>query len=404
MLVAIVILSLALLAACVRVKPKPPATTPPTTTPPTTTAPPPLSVKLTAIVNVPGSEITMAVRSTAGDTTTLYIGTQGGQIYAVDPIAQTFVGVLDISSLVQSGGERGLLGMTFSLDGTKFYVHYSALGTGATTVDEFAVSASVPGVFGAVASRRQVLTNPHSAGNHNGGSLLTGPDGMLYLSLGDNASGANAQSLTTLHGKILRINPDDPDTSGPLTYTVPNDNPFVTTPAGSNGEIWSMGLRNPFRMSFDRATGDLWLGDVGQSTREEVDFVAASDATHPSGKSANFGWDRREGLVPGPNAGSPPNPAGGTLVDPIFDIDHSAGDCAIIGGYVYRGSAIPALVGEYLYTDNCNGRIRALKRTGATVTNRDLGVIAIGPASFGEDNNGELYVLSLSGGIFRIEP
>jgi hypothetical protein len=134
-----------------------------------------------------------------------------------------------------------------------------------------------------------------------------------------------------------------------------------------------------------------------------VDFVAASDGSHPGGKGANFGWNRREGLIAGPDT-SPPNPAGGALVDPIFDIDHSHGDCAIIGGYVYRGSDIAGLVGQYLYTDNCNGKVRALTRSGGSATSRDLGPTMVAPSSFGEDNRGELYVLSLNNGLFKIGP
>jgi glucose/arabinose dehydrogenase len=260
-----------------------------------------------------------------------------------------------------------------------------------------------------------VFTNDHSdATNHNGGSLVLGPDGLLYLALGDggggndvgagHVAGGNGQSLQTLLGKILRI---DPTPSGSSGYTIPSGNPFVggSDAAGPyRGEIWSFGLRNPFRLSFDRTTHDLWIADVGQGAREEVDFVAVNDATHPGGKGANFGWNRREGLIAGPDTTDPLNPAGGARVDPIFDIDHSHGDCAIIGGYVYRGSAIPDLAGQYLYTDNCNGKIRALTRSGATATNRDLGQTAISPSSFGEDNQGELYVLSLNNGLFKIGP
>ena len=362
-----------------------------------------------------GGAAAIAMATRPADST-LYVGTLPGHVFAIT--GATRVEVLDLSSLViQGGGERGLLGMTFSPDGTKLYVHYSATGTGATVVDEFAVSAAVPGVFN-VATRRQVLTVPQPQANHNGGSLLFGPDAMLYLALGDggggndgapnyaannHAVGGNGQSLATPLGKILRIDPIDPTPgSTGVEYSIPAGNPFVAS-GTVKGEIWSYGLRNPFRMSFDRSTGDLWVGDVGQGAREEADFVAAGDATHPGGKGANFGWNRREGTIAGPDA-TLPDSAGGTLIDPIFDVDHSHGDCAIIGGYVYRGSSIPGLVGQYLYTDNCNGRIRALTRSGATATTRDLGVAAAGPTSFAEDNSGELYVLTLSHGFYRIGP
>jgi glucose/arabinose dehydrogenase len=364
----------------------------------------------------------MATR--AGDPT-VYLGTQTGQIYAVSP--GDAVGarnlVLDLSGLVRCCGEQGLLGMTFSSDGTKLYVHYTAPAgvppsPATTTVAEYAVSSAQPGVFGLPSSGRVVFTNDHSAApNHNGGSLVFGPDGMLYLALGDggggndgfpgygsgHAIGGNGQSLQTLYGKIVRI---DPTPSGGMGYTIPPDNPFVgVSDSGgpARGEVWSFGLRNPFRFSFDSHTGDLWIADVGQSAREEVDFVASNDATHPRGKGANFGWNRREGLIAGPDT-SPPNLAGLALIDPIFDYDHSQGDCAIIGGYVYRGSAIPALVGQYLYSDNCNGSIRALTRSGSTATNRALGQTVTSPSSFGEDNQGELYVVSLTNGLFKIGP
>jgi glucose/arabinose dehydrogenase len=393
------------------------AVTPPSASPATTPPPPAPSVSVTQINNV-SNPIAMATRQ---NDPTIYLGTQSGQIYAVspgDPVTARNL-VLDLGSLVKFGGEQGLLGMTFSADGTKLYVHYTsptgvAPAPATTTVAAYAVSSDQPGGFGAPASGRIVFTYDHSAAtNHNGGSLLLGPDGMLYLALGDggngndtglgHVAGGNAQSLQTLQGKLLRI---DPTPSGGMGHTIPSDNPFVgksDAVGADQGEIWSFGLRNPFRISFDRKTHDLWIADVGQGAREEVDFVAADDATHPDGKGVNFGWNRREGLIAGPDT-SPPNTAGGALVDPIFDYDHSHGDCAIIGGYVYRGSAIPGLAGQYLYTDNCNGSIRALTRSGATATNRALGQTVTSPSSFGEDNSGELYVLSLNNGLFKIGP
>jgi glucose/arabinose dehydrogenase len=397
---ALVGIVLATVAAACQVPP-PPAPPPP---PP----PPPPSVSLVLVTSL-GGAITMATRPADP---TLYVATLSGHVWAVDAGTGAKAEVLDLSTVVtQAGGERGLLGMAFSPDGTRLFVHYSATGTGATVVDEYPVSGAQPGGFDGVGSRRQVLTLAQPQGNHNGGSLLFAPDGMLYLALGDggggndgapaygsgHAVGGNAQSLDTLLGKIVRIDPTDP-TPGSVgaEYSVPPDNPFVG--AAGEDEIWSLGLRNPFRMSFDRATGDLWVGDVGQSAREEIDFVAAGDAVHPRGRAANFGWNRREGKVAGPGT-----PAVSGLTEPIFDVDRSAGDCAIIGGYVYRGSQITDLVGQYLYSDNCNGRIRALTRSGATVTNRDLGVTAGGPTSFGEDNDGNLYVLTF-GGVYRIGP
>jgi glucose/arabinose dehydrogenase len=376
------------------------------------------SIKLTPINNLPGA-ITMATRTTTPgpvDDPTLYVATQNGQIYAISHDGATRSLVLDLSSLVfQNGGERGLLGMTFSSDGTKLYVHYSAAGSGATVVDEYPVSNSHP--FSAITSsiRREVFTFPQPQNNHNGGSLVLGPDGLLYLALGDggggndgapgygsgHAVGGNGQSLATPLGKVLRI---DPTPSGLLGYTVPPSNPFPSAP-GPAALIWSYGLRNPFRISFDRSDPhDLWIGDVGQNAREEIDFVAQHDPKYPGGKGANFGWNLLEGFIDGPNA----IPASRSqTVRPVFDIDHNHGDCAIIGGYVYRGTAITSLagVGAYLYTDNCNGSIRGLmvQPGGKGATNRALGATVSSPASFGEDNAGELYVLSLTNGLLRID-
>ena len=386
-------------------------------------APPPPAISLTQVNNVPNA-IAMATRP--GDPT-IYLATQSGQIYAVrpgDPVgARTLL--LDLSSLVKYGGEQGLLGMTFSPDGATLYVHYtSPAGSGATpgttTVAAYAASSAQPAVLGNHGDPNSgaiVFTADHSAAtNHNGGTMLFGPDGMLYLALGDgggandgypdyaangHAPGGNGQSLQSVDGKILRI---DPNPSG--GYTTPADNPFVGVSDGggpARGEIWSFGLRNPWRFSFDQSTGDLWIADVGQSAREEVDFVAKADATHPDGKGANFGWNRREGSIAGPDP-SAPNPAGGALVGPIFDYDHSQGDCAIIGGFVYRGAAIPSLQGQYLYTDYCKGTIRALTRSGATATSQTLGPTVTSPSAFGEDTSGELYVLSLTDGLFKIGP
>jgi glucose/arabinose dehydrogenase len=327
--------------------------------------------------------------------------------------------VLNLSGLIQFGGEQGLLGIAFSGDGTKLYVHYtSPTGGGTTTLAEYAVSSAQPGVFGAPNSGRVVFADDHSAAsNHNGGSLLLGPDGMVYLALGDggggndgypsygsgHAAGGNGQSLQSVKGKVLRI---DPTPSGGAQYSIPADNPFVgfsDSVGPARAEIWAFGLRNPWRISFDRSTHDLWIADVGQSAREEVDFVSAGDAAHPGGKGANFGWNRREGLIAGPDP-SAPNPSGGALVDPIFDYDHSQGDCAIVGGYVYRGTAINGLGGQYLYTDNCRGLIRSVTRSGSTGVSRSLNATVSSPSSFGEDNQGELYVLSLSSGLFKLGP
>ncbi len=415
-LVAAVILSFGLVAACV---PLPPEPSPPSgggggggaPPPPPPPGPQPFSdvrLTLTQVAPLPGA-MTMAART--GDPA-LYVAMRDGLVQQVI-VGGAITAALDIRSQVTTDGECGLLGLAFSPDGSKLYVHYSlkAVGTPqhcATVVDEYAFSGS-----SAVLPARRVLTvEQPQVLNHKGGSMLFGPDGMLYLALGDGGGGndqgagqppgGNAQSPNTLLGKILRINPADPDGGGALTYTVPPDNPFVGT--APLDEIWSFGLRNPFRMSFDSATGDLWVGDVGQGAREEISWVPDTGA-QPHGRGANFGWNRREGDLAGPDSSPTAGPT--PFTDPVLAINRSQGDRSVIGGYVYRGGAIPELAGAYLFADFFHYAIRALRinGSGTVVEFRDFtsAVGADGTASFGEDNAGELYVVSLYSGVYRID-
>jgi glucose/arabinose dehydrogenase len=249
-------------------------------------------------------------------------------------------------------------------------------------------------------TRESILQLEQPQPNHNGGELTFGPDGYLYLGLGDgggagdagdgHAPGGNGQSLGTWLGKILRIDP----TREPA-YAVPPDNPFVAT-AGARPEIWSYGLRNPWRFSFDKQTGDLWIGDVGQNEYEEIDRVVAT-AGRDAGKGVNFGWNRLEGDHR--YRGSPPADAD----PPVYEISHDTGACAVVGGYVYRGTKIPGLVGDYLFSDNCDGTIRLLVPDGARWAMRDSGLDAQGVASFGQANDGTLYVVSLTDGVYRVD-
>jgi glucose/arabinose dehydrogenase len=295
---------------------------------------------------------------------------------------------LDIHTMVDTNSERGLESMAFdpnySTNGL-FYVFFTGNGSadsggtvGDIHIDEYHVS-SDPNVADA-ASRRTVWTFSHSAGNHNGGQLAFGKDGLLYVSVGDNANSSNAQSLNNPYGKIHRI---DPHGAGQGVHGVPSSNPF---PGAGTPEIWSLGLRNPFRFSFDHLTGDLIIGDVGEGSREEVDFSPASSG---GGSGANYGWPNCEGFL-----GTCPGSAA-----PVFDYPHSdpGGDaahgCAIIGGFVYRGSQMPELFGRYLYTDLCNGELRSLQLGLPLATDdRVEGPVMSGPHSFGEDANCELYV------------
>ncbi len=306
---------------------------------------------------------------------------------------------LDISSMVRVTGEQGLLSMAFDPNYASnglFYVFFTDNGTGGAGVgdnhvDEFKVSSN-PNVANP-ASLRPVLTigRPDSGTtNHNGGQLQFGKDGLLYISVGDDADGnANAQSTANPHGKILRI---DPHGAGSGAHGIPSTNPF---PGSGTPEIWSLGLRNPFRFSFDHLNGNLIVADVGQSTWEEVDLLPASSG---GGRGADLGWQDCEGFVDY-GTSTPCSLAGATA--PVFVYPHddpggnAAFGCAIIGGYVYRGSAIPELEGRYLYTDNCHGQLRSIQ-LGVPLGSGDRAESAPGaldgPQSFGEDSSCNLYV------------
>jgi glucose/arabinose dehydrogenase len=319
----------------------------------------------------------------------LYIAQRIGRVVALDGDgdgAEPRV-VLDITGEVSLGGEQGLLGIAFSPDGEFLYINYTDTA-GHTHVTEFAFDEDGADED----SGRDVLFVEQPFSNHNGGNLAFGPDGHLYIGLGDGGSGGdphgNGQSLSTLLGKMLRISPRP---SGDAPYGVPRDNPFVGRD-DARPEIWAYGLRNPWRYSFDRDTGDLWIGDVGQGSREEIDLEPAGS---PGG--LNFGWNRLEGTLAFEGA-EPPDDA----VPPIFEYPTSDG-CAVTGGYVYRGSDIPELVGSYVFGDFCNGRLQAFTvRNGRAVEHRDLGPVVQSLSSFGEDADGELYVLSLSGQVYRL--
>jgi glucose/arabinose dehydrogenase len=298
---------------------------------------------------------------------------------------------LDIRPRVGSGGnEQGLLGMAFHpayAQNGLFYVNYTDLN-GDSVIARFSVSGDDANRADA-GSEQQLSFIPQPYGNHNGGSVVFGPDGYLYLGLGDGGSAGdpqgNGQSLNTWLGKILRI---DIDHGNP--YAIPAGNTFS---AAALPEIWAYGLRNPWRFSFDRLTGDVYIADVGQNAWEEVNFLPAGN---PAG--ANFGWAFREGTYP--YEGAPPD--GVSLIDPVAEYNHQQG-CSVTGGYVYRGEALPAWKGIYLYGDFCSGLIWGLARTpdGAWM-NQVLFESGVNISSFGEDIAGELYLTDLSGGIYRL--
>jgi glucose/arabinose dehydrogenase len=304
---------------------------------------------------------------------------QNGNVLLPDPF-------LDISSEVGSqGSEQGLLGIAFSPQYARdgfFYVNYTDRA-GNTVISRFKVSQNPD--LADPASEQNLLHVDQPFPNHNGGSVVFGPDGYLYLGLGDGGSAGdpqkNGQSLNTLLGKILRI-----DVSGAGGYKIPRDNPFAS--AGGRPEIWAYGLRNPWRFSFDRLTGDLYIADVGQDTYEEIDFRPAGS---PGG--ANFGWNFREGAHP--FRGVPPDNA--ALIDPVFEYDHTQG-CSVTGGYVYRGKDLPGLNGVYLFSDYCSGTIWGLLQAGGAWKSAVLFDSGMHVTSFGEDQNGEIYLLDQGDG------
>ena len=288
---------------------------------------------------------------------------------------------LDITDRVNnSGNEMGLLGLAFhpaySQNGF-LYVNYTGRG-GNTFISRFNAS----GDNADPNSEKILLTVDQPFPNHNGGVLAFGPDGYLYAGLGDGGLGGdpfgNAQSLSTLLGKILRIDINNGD-----PYAVPADNPF-------GNEIWAYGLRNPWRMSFDSMTGDLYIADVGQGTWEEIDYLPAGS---PGG--TNFGWDFREGAHD--YEGTAPS----GLVDPVAEYSHAEGGCSVTGGYVYRG-AMTEWNGIYLYGDYCTGFIWGLIRSNDGWQKQLLFDVDVTITSFGQDEAGEIYLLSDSGGIYRL--
>jgi glucose/arabinose dehydrogenase len=360
----------------------------PTTTSPETTSPvppPKLRDVRVRLVRVAELEQPLAMAVRPGDEA-LYVAEKLGRVVALTGGQERTV--LDLQGEVSTGSEQGLLGLTFSPDGRFLYINYTDV-QGDTHVTEFEMRAGQA----VGTSRRDVLFVDQPYSNHNGGHLAFGPDGYLYVGLGDGGSAGDpmdvSQSLGSLLGKLLRI---DPRPSAGGEYGIPSDNPFVSN-ENARPEIWAYGLRNPWRWSFDRETGDLWMGDVGQSAREEVDFQPAS-----STGGENYGWDGFEGTL------VYERPVPQEAVPPVYEYGQDLG-ASVIGGFVYRGSAIPGLQGHYVFADFYNPQIRLLKlQDGEVVAHRELGVEAAGIASFAEDADGELYVMSLAGPVFRLAP
>ncbi|MEP7045439.1 MAG: PQQ-dependent sugar dehydrogenase [Ilumatobacteraceae bacterium] len=335
-----------------------------------------------------GKPVEVSFRPTDGTT---YVVQQDGKIVIMTdgrpgPVA------LDMTGLTSADGERGLLGMAITKDGTLAYVDYTN-NDGNTRIDEYAVGAD--GTFDK-STRRGVLGFDQPYPNHNGGDVVFGPDGMLYIGTGDGGSGGDpdrrALNKGEWLGKMLRI---DPHATASAAYTVPADNPFVGVDR-VRPEIWSIGLRNPWRFSFDRSTGDLWIADVGQGTWEEVDAGWAADG---GGRGVNFGWSAMEGNHVF-NADQSPD----GVTPPVHEYEHVGSDCSISGSALYRGTAIPALVGYYVFADYCSGQVRALQ----IVDHAEAKQVALGHVdnvvAINEGPDGELFVLSGGGAIYAVTP
>ena len=339
------------------------------------------------------------VTSAGDDSGRMFVLEQPGRIWIVADGQKLDTPFLDITNLASqdilgSYSERGLLGLAFHPDfetNGEFFVHYSDT-SGDTVVAQYTVSADDPNVADA-SSAEILMTHPQPYSNHNGGQIAFGPDGYLYIGLGDGGSQGDpenrAQDPDVLLGKILRI-----DVDGEEPYGIPADNPANTTNPELAPEVWALGLRNPWRFSFDRVTGDLYIADVGQNQWEEVNF-------QPAGAGAlNYGWRPYEANQP--YSGETP-PA--DMVLPIAEYDHSLG-CSISGGYVYRGEALPQLQGVYLFGDWCSGRLWASYRD-ASETWQTTQLMETGRtiSSFGEDDAGELYLLDYYGGaLLKLVP
>jgi glucose/arabinose dehydrogenase len=300
---------------------------------------------------------------------------------------------LDITDRVTAGGEEGLLGLAFDPhygENGYFYVYYSAANPRRTVVSRFSLIGGNPDAADAQ-SEVVILEIGQPFSNHNGGQIAFGPDGYLYIGVGDGGGGGdpqgNGQNLGTLLAKILRIDVNGVSKTG--DYKIPGDNPFLKT-AGARPEIWAYGLRNPWRFSFDNLTGQLWAGDVGQNKYEEIDIIV---------KGGNYGWKIMEGFhcyspVDGCNQSG--------LKLPVLEYDHSQG-CSVIGGYIYSGAKIPSLEGRYIYADYCSGNIWGFDSNDNTAAGNTLLVkTGLGITSLGQDSAGELYILSQDGGIYTL--
>ncbi|HLG17921.1 MAG TPA: BACON domain-containing carbohydrate-binding protein [Blastocatellia bacterium] len=351
-------------------------------------AAPATTIQLDPVVS--GLSAPLYVTNARDGSNRLFIIEQGGRIKVLQPGATTPTVFLDITAKVLSGGERGLLGLAFHpqyATSRRFFVNYTRQTDGATVIAEYLVSVSNPNV--ADIAETTLLTIPQPFANHNGGMIEFGPDGFLYIAMGDGGSGNDpgnrAQNIEDLLGKFLRIDIDIPNGSSP--YSSPPTNPFFGPTVPGRDEIYAVGMRNPWRFSFDRLTGELYVGDVGQGAREEIDIVTLG---------GNYGWRVFEGFLC--TNLDPALCSASGFTPPIADYAHALGRCSISGGYVYRGALGSLPTGAYVYSDFCTGEIFMLSGGVQTL----LLDTALNVASFGEDEAGEIYVVHLGGTVSRI--
>lgn len=334
--------------------------------------------------------------SPPGDSARLFVVEQGGTIMIRrhdTTLARPF---FDVRGQINAGGEEGLLSVAFDpayATNRRFFVYFTGK-SGDIRVVRYTVSNNPDSADESTADTVLKVAHPVQS-NHNGGQLQFGPDGMLWIGTGDGGGGGdpdgNGQNKHALLGKLLRV-----DVSGASGYTVPANNPFVGD-TSARAEIWSYGLRNPWRFSFDRTTGDLYIADVGQNAWEEVDVAPTAVQR---GRGNNYGWHTMEGKHCYPS-----DPCTNPGVLPWAEYPHADGACSISGGYVYHGMAIPALAGHYLYADYCNGKVWSFAYPSATVTDRSAELRpGDGVSSFGQDARGELYILQLGGPVYKIVP
>jgi glucose/arabinose dehydrogenase len=363
---------------------------------PTTPVPPFGDVTLVPVAIASGLSNPTYLTSPSGSSR-LFVTEQPGRIRIIQNGSLVTQPFLDITSKVFSEGERGLLSVAFHPSYASngfFFVYYTDLN-GDIRIERYRVSSNAN--VADPASAKLILSIPHhDQTNHNGGLAVFGPDGKLYLGTGDGGGAGdpavNGQNLNVLLGKLLRIDVDAGD-----PYSIPSDNPFVNQPP-RRGEIWAYGLRNPWRFTFDPVDQLIYIADVGQARLEEVDVMPYVFAGIPTG-GTNYGWSIMEGTL----CFGAPTCSMTSLTFPAFTYDHSDGNCSIIGGYVYRGSAA-ALKGAYFYSDYCTGWLRSFKFVAGAITEQhDWGIPSIGPIqSFGRDSAGELYMLSNNGTVYKI--